>query len=277
MMTPEELNGMPSTAHLMNEQELLAWLASRKEVGEAIEVEAADLKGEWVFEEAPYQLHHLFPSIGRRNHDDSSQQSMRYFVRSTQSRGWIGERDLTEEKKKVVRCRVEERERAVEEFHAERKAAALLIDVNTCEIAFFWIHSGDPYGIQLAPGDVTVRDTFVRGEESNGWIWEDHLPHEKPIALRDRIERERLARQKTIDDLLQAVRLGGDIADVWAAIEAAKKLYGEPVVKDALEDYGDPLFGPIGGHLIERGYLTLEHARELLAEKPQKSMALVPK
>jgi hypothetical protein len=110
-MTPEELNGMPSTAHLMNEQELLAWLASRKEVGEAIEVEAADLKGEWVFEEAPYQLHHLFPSIGRRNHDDSSQQSMRYFVRSTQCRGWIGERDLTEEKKKVVRCRVEERER----------------------------------------------------------------------------------------------------------------------------------------------------------------------
>jgi hypothetical protein len=79
-MTPKELNDMSLTARLMNGPELSAWVASRKEVGGAMEIETADLKGEWGFEEDPYNLHFVMPDAFHRNHDDNQAATL-YFVR----------------------------------------------------------------------------------------------------------------------------------------------------------------------------------------------------
>jgi hypothetical protein len=47
------------------------------------------------------------------------------------------------------------------------------------------------------------------------------------------------------------------------AIRAAKETYGERIVRAALHHYNDPM-GAIGGHMIRRGYLTMDHVTELL-------------
>jgi hypothetical protein len=47
-------------------------------------------------------------------------------------------------------------------------------------------------------------------------------------------------------------------------MNAAEKVYGERIVKDALRNFNDPNMGAIGGLMIQRGYLTMDHVAELL-------------
>jgi hypothetical protein len=82
------------------------------------------------------------------------------------------------------------------------------------------------------------------------------LAQEKCQELDERAKRERLARKHINDGLFDALRQGGGLA---AAVGA---------ITDALQAYGYPC-GAIGGHMIERGYLTMVHVSELLRGDPK--------
>jgi hypothetical protein len=82
-----------------------------------------------------------------------------------------------------------------QEWVAGRKGAGDEINIETCEIGWWFVSIGDPYGVKhLSCG--AVRDYFVRSAESRGWVWDGDLPGDKLCALRGRIERQRQARQR---------------------------------------------------------------------------------
>jgi hypothetical protein len=71
-------------------------------------------------------------------------------------------------------------------------------------------------------------------------------------------------RNQVVEYLIDTLRQGAvGLASAQMAIEEAEKTYGEQIVKDALGDYDYP-WGAIGGLMIERGYLTMEHVAQLL-------------
>ena len=76
-----------------------------------------------------------------------------------------------------------------EEFLANRKAAAQVIDVETCKIDWWWANILDPYGVYPDCDRHVDRVTFVRSPETEGWVSEDDLPEDKARALYARIER----------------------------------------------------------------------------------------
>jgi hypothetical protein len=110
--------------------------------------------------------------------------------------GWVWQGDLTEEKSASMRARIDEHNRKVEEFHANRQAAGRLIDIETCELFRMPACDDDPYGIKLVPYPQWGTNRFVGSEDSDGWIHEADLPVEKARAMYDRIWRERVAREK---------------------------------------------------------------------------------
>jgi hypothetical protein len=77
-----------------------------------------------------------------------------------------------------------------EEILADRKAAGLVIDVETCEIWSKFCNFANPYGVD--PGCSKFRPgmgAFVRSAESVGWMFEEDLPDDRRRPLRDRIDR----------------------------------------------------------------------------------------
>jgi hypothetical protein len=78
---------------------------------------------------------------------------------------------------------------------ASRKEAGRVIDIENCELGWWYAELSDPYGIYKALGEFSEEDScvgrerFVRSPESNGWISEVDLPEEKLNALRERIKR----------------------------------------------------------------------------------------
>jgi hypothetical protein len=78
---------------------------------------------------------------------------------------------------------------------ASRKEAGQVIDIESCELGWWYAETLDPYGIYKALGEFPEeyscvgRERFVRSPESNGWISEGDLPKEKLKALRERIKR----------------------------------------------------------------------------------------
>jgi hypothetical protein len=187
-----------------------------------------------------------------------------FFVRGPESRGWVCQGDLTEEKSASMQARIDEHNRKVKEFRLNRQAAGRLIDIETCELFRMSACDDDPYDIKLAPYPQWGTNRFVRSQDSDGWIHEGDLPVEKGRAMYARIERECVAREKIIDDLFEVLRQGGGLMATRTAMNAAEKVYGVRIVKDALRDFNDPNMGAIGGLMIQRGYLTMEHVTELL-------------
>jgi hypothetical protein len=134
----------------------------------------------------------------------------------------------------------------LKEFEAwvgSRPAAGAMIDIETCELAWWYAQVIDPYGYHEAAGtfpeeaDCVGRERFVRGADSDGWIWEGDLPPEKAKAMYARIERgwQAVARANLEDPIVKAASpeaLGGaanqsssdliDAADHQLA-DAAKK------------------------------------------------------
>ena len=84
-------------------------------------------------------------------------------------------------------------------WRASRKEAGRVIDIETCEIERWYANAnGDPYGIGEMLGEedhldkgYTDKFDFVRSPDSNGWVCIVDLPHEKGVALYDRIHRDR--------------------------------------------------------------------------------------
>jgi hypothetical protein len=79
---------------------------------------------------------------------------------------------------------------------ASRKVAGQVIDIESCELGWWYAEVLDPYGIYQALGEFPEenscvgRERFVRSPESNGWVSEADLPEEKLKALRERMERD---------------------------------------------------------------------------------------
>lgn len=98
------------------------------------------------------------------------------------------------------------------QWRASRKEAADKIDIETCEIGCWYANAnGCPYGIGALLGEedhldkgYTDKFNFVRSPDSSGWICEGDLSHDKAIALCDRINRERDARQRQAENLKAA-------------------------------------------------------------------------
>jgi hypothetical protein len=264
-MTTDELNDLPNRSELMNKDDLLAWIATRKGAGASVNVETAELKGWWCAEGDPYDL---------VSSAEPQELGLQFFVRDAESRGWVWQYDLGEDKCAIVQARIDEHSRKVKDFYAERRAAGALINVDTCEESWWYADDTDPYGVELAPSGSMSKNSFVRNNDREDWVCLVDLPDEKCIALNERAERERSTRQDIIDSLFYALRQGGCLAAAVIAVAAAEKSYGRRSVRDALES--DYVCGAIGGHLIQRGYLTIEHVAELLRGEPKGPPTIFP-
>jgi hypothetical protein len=81
------------------------------------------------------------------------------------------------------------------EWLASREQAAGAIDVESCEIGWWYANILDPYGIYEALGELRDdemcfgRNQFVRSSASRGWISTHDLPPDKFAVLQARIER----------------------------------------------------------------------------------------
>jgi hypothetical protein len=265
-MTADEIQNMPMTSAPLTQEEFAAWIASRKEAGAKIDVTTAELKGWWTSEGDPYGLYRWAPEC---THESGDEQRPHYFVRNPQSRGWVWQGDLPDDKRAAMQARIDDHNRKVKEFTERCRAAGRLIDVNTCEQHWEWGDELDPYYMELAPYESINRICFVRNKDSDDWICIYDLPEEKVQALNERNERERLARKHAVEDIFNTLRRGGiGVAEAQRAIAQAETTYGDQIVKDALSEYEYP-WGAIGGLLIQRGYLTMEHVAELLHGKPK--------
>jgi hypothetical protein len=187
-MTVDELNDLPRKAKLMETEEFASYIAARKEAGRLINIESAELKGWWCFEGDPYGLHSW----------SSGEVSPHYFVRDAESRGWVWQNGLPEDKRAAVQARIDEHNRRVEAFYADRRAAGRLIDTETCQGFWHWCDDTDPYGIDLASYGEIGRNSFVRNKKGDDWVWIGDLPKEKRQALDERAKRERLAGKQVI-------------------------------------------------------------------------------
>jgi hypothetical protein len=265
-MTDDEIQNMPMARTLPTQEEFAAWIASRKEAGAKIDVNTAELKGWWGSEGDPYEACRWAPEHA---HQSGHEVRPHFFVRNPQSRGWVWQGDLPDDKRAAMQARIDKHNRKVEEFKERCRATGHLIDVNTCEQHWHWADELDPYCIELAPYESINRVYFVRNKDSDDWICVYDLPEEKRQALDERNEREHMAREHVVDDIFDTLHRGGiGVAEAERAIEQAEKTYGNQIVKDALSEYAYP-WGAIGGLLIERGYLTMEHVAELLHSEPK--------
>jgi hypothetical protein len=268
-MGDDEIKNMPTNSRLLTQQEIKAWIASRKEAGAKIDIGSAELNGWRPPVDDPYDVGRRKPWDAQRHYNESIEEMPHFFVRGPQSRGWVWQGDLSDDKRAIMQARIDERNRKVKEFYAKRRAAGALINIETCECLWLWADELDPYGIELAPYGCVNRVSFVRNKDGDDWIDVVDLTAEKRQALKERGERESSARKHVVDDLFEALRHGGvGLAKALKVIAEAEKTYGERIVKDALSDYQYP-WGPIGGLLIERGYLTMEHVTELLRGGPK--------
>jgi hypothetical protein len=83
--------------------------------------------------------------------------------------------------------------REFEAWVASRPAAGAVIDIETCELAWWYAQVLDPYRYLKAAGtfpeeaDCVDRERFVCSDDSDGWIWEGDLPEEKRRALAARV------------------------------------------------------------------------------------------
>ena len=79
---------------------------------------------------------------------------------------------------------------------ARRKAAGTTIDIETCELGWWYGEVFDPYGLLVALGELpdemrqVCRHHFVRSPESDGWIHEHayqrQYPHDEPVQAQER-------------------------------------------------------------------------------------------
>jgi len=104
-MTDDEMDRMPWTQGLMSEAEFRKWLASREQAGGTIDIDSCEI-GKWATcEETPYltdpDVPNPYPQVGNK-----------LYVRGPESRGWVWEGDLPQDKLNEMYARL----------HREREA-----------------------------------------------------------------------------------------------------------------------------------------------------------
>jgi hypothetical protein len=80
---------------------------------------------------------------------------------------------------------------------ASRKVAGKQIDIESCEIGWWYVNDADVYGIREELNEPPSEEEsqygrcrFVRSPQSDGWVSEYDLPPEKQDALYARLERQ---------------------------------------------------------------------------------------
>jgi hypothetical protein len=97
-ITEDEIQRMPWTRHLMTEDELQRWVASRKEAGRIIDIETCELGKWYAYDCDVYGVRDLPPEM--------RQVGTNRYVRLPESNGWINEEDLPVEKFRAMYDRI---------------------------------------------------------------------------------------------------------------------------------------------------------------------------
>jgi hypothetical protein len=95
----DKIHAMPWTREQMTKEELGQWVASRKEVGRAIDIKTCELGCWYTLDLDPYIVHNL--------PEELQQIGKNYFVRSPESRGWVHAGDLPDEVRAAMYERME--------------------------------------------------------------------------------------------------------------------------------------------------------------------------
>jgi hypothetical protein len=135
------------------------WLAIRKEEALKIDPDAVEVKScdGLIFD--PYGVS---PDLRKGR----PQVGLQYFARRPDSSVWVWFGDLPKE--------------VCDAVYAKRKQEALKIDPDTAEVASWYGHKLDPYGVLLPPEEYwkCQRNYFARRPGSSVWVSFDDLPEE---------------------------------------------------------------------------------------------------
>ncbi len=111
--TGAAMQRMPWTSQFLTAEQIAQWVASREEVGAAIDIETCEL-GRWgAYDADPYGVRDL--------PDEMRQVGTNRFVRSPSSNGWVSEDDLPTEKCKAMYERIHREAEAYARAHPENK------------------------------------------------------------------------------------------------------------------------------------------------------------
>jgi hypothetical protein len=100
---------MPFSRHLLNDDALRQWLASRKEIAKTIDPVTCEI-GWWGVNECdPYGIRVMLlpdgPSLERERYENSTSHNRDVFVRSPDSNGWVYAFDLSNDQHEIVYAR----------------------------------------------------------------------------------------------------------------------------------------------------------------------------
>jgi hypothetical protein len=241
VMTLDELNDMPrtiwsGTSKEFEEQDFLDWIYTRKQAGLLLDIEGAELKGWECCEDDPYGLRSFSIGNDLPSHDEV-EKKVYYFARDRQSGGWIWQGDLSPKKSAAMTTRIDEHQIKMKEFYENRRAAGLLIDINTCESYSELADYFDPYGVGLVSYDFTSTCTFVSNKGSDDWVEVEDLPSEKQQELSRRNEQEEIARQFIVGYLFAALLRRVGMTSVVDEITKLERKHGARLVEEAIRDH----------------------------------------
>jgi hypothetical protein len=116
---------------------------------------------------------------------------------------------MTDEEINEMPWKREDQDLTLEEYEwwvASRKEAGLKIDIETCELGYWYTCYDDAYGLREAKGDLPEAikqeaqlhgvNRFVRSRESRGWVCEDDLPLAKYHVMDKRFKQLREEQDK---------------------------------------------------------------------------------
>jgi hypothetical protein len=133
--------------------------------------------------------------------------------------------------------RIDEHQIKMKEFYENRRAAGLLIDINTCESYSELADYFDPYGVGLVSYDFTSTCTFVSNKGSDDWVEVEDLPSEKQQELSRRNEQEEIARQFIVGYLFAALLRRVGMTSVVDEITKLERKHGARLVEEAIRDH----------------------------------------
>jgi hypothetical protein len=160
-----------------------------------------------------------------------------------------------------------------EEYLESRIAAGRVIDVETCEIEWWWARIVDPYGVDPDSDPCVGRVTFVISAESDGPVCYYDLPEDKRRALDARIDRESRApttaegvRDVLLREYVRAVAALDDVIyDLVILVDVGGRFPGVPLdlmrcgVRLALAELGKQ--GTPLQERLERKFRSFERIR----------------
>jgi hypothetical protein len=125
VLTDEEMHRMPLTRGGLTIKEFEVWYASRKEVARSVDIETAEIERWPAYDADPYGIKEAKGEL-----DESMQQiGKSMWVRTSNTRGWVCEDDLSREQSKAMCDRLERERSAYGLFDKMISSVASIIKV----------------------------------------------------------------------------------------------------------------------------------------------------